>query len=563
MRHTLTSSRPAHLAAVLAALGLALAACQPAAPVAPTSPPAPKPTEAPKPVAPAATSAPAPAPAATAAAPTAAPKPTTAAKPAAPKSSKDTLTMVGRFNQGTLDPHFAATSQDTLFTRNVYSALIRYKANGIELEPDLATSWEVAPDGLTYTFKLRQGVEWHKGYGPFSAADVKASFERLLDPATKSPFAGSLGMLHEVQVVDDATVKLVLKEPYAGFLHLLTPYRTGPIINVRAAKEKGENFPWDPIGTGPYIFESRIPNREGVLLANERYFGGPPPLKKVIFQTIPDQNAQVLGLESGQYDLVYTLIEDRAVANRLKGRGFKENLLSRGLPEQVMMNVTVKPFDDVRVRQAIAHAVDRAQYAELARGGLGEPWYSPLPKGYFAATEDVPRYERDVAKAKQLLAEAGYPDGLEVTMTNYDDHKLPGDVVVEQLKQAGIRARLEILDQPTWIGRLFQGQVHFTVHCCVRQPDPDIWLTDAFTPRGGALGVSKYNLEADLIPARRELDAKKREQMYHEIQRKIMRDVPMVPLIMRLEPQMHNAKLQGLPTTEAIWGLDFTRLSFE
>jgi peptide/nickel transport system substrate-binding protein len=483
--------------------------------------------------------------------------------PNAQKSTKDIVTIVAAPNQATLDPHFAITTQDVLFTRNIYNALVKYKLNSIELEPDLATSWMVSRDGLEYTFKLRRDVEWQKGYGKFTAADVKASFERLLDPATKSPFAGSMRMLKEVQIVDDYTVKMVLKEPYAGFLQLLSPYRAGPIINARAAKEKGANFAWDPIGTGPYVFESRIPNREAVMLANDKFYGGAPPIKKVVFKTIPDTNAQVLGLENGEYDLVYSQIRDRAVVDRLKRRGFKEALVSRNYPQVLMMNITAKPFDNLKVRQAIAHAIDRKQLIELAFNGVGEPWYSPVPKGYPYVTENVPRYDYDIAKAKQLLAEAGYPNGLEFAMVNYDENKLGGEVIAEQLKQIGIKLNLEVLDQPTWLGRMFRNQgINFAIHCCVRQPDPDIWLTDAFTPIGGALTVTKYNLEADLIPARRELDPKKREQMYHEIQRKIMRDVPMVPLMMRAESMMHSPKLLGMPMLEPIWGLDITRLTF-
>src|SRR5438067_1219555 len=213
---------------VLVALVLLATACQPAAPppsgqagqaAQPTSPPA------------AATTAPPAKPAA--AVPTAAPPPTAApatsaaasAKPAAQTSSKDTLTIAYCCIQSTLDPHFAATTADVLFMRNIYNSLVRYKPDSTEIVPDLATSWEMAPDGLSYTFKLRNDVEWQKGYGHFTANDVKASFERLLSPETKSPFAGSMSMLKEVQVVDDYTVKLILKEPYAGFLHLLTPYR--------------------------------------------------------------------------------------------------------------------------------------------------------------------------------------------------------------------------------------------------------------------------------------------------------------------------------------------------
>ena len=539
------------LIVLVTALSVVGMACQPAAPPA-------QPTAAPK------TEAKPAAPVPTAAAPQAAATAAPAVKPAAKASSKDSLTVVYSFNQGTLDPHFAAITADVLFTRNIYSALVKYKPNSVDIAPDLATSWEMSPDGLQYTFKLRQDVEWHKGYGKFTANDVKASFERLLNPETKSPFAGSMGMLREVQVVDDYTVRLLLKEPYAGFMHLLTPYRAGPIINARAARDFGAEFAWNPIGTGPYVFESRVPNREGVMVANEKYFDGPPPIKKIVFKTIPDQNAQVLGLENGEYDLIYAAAEDPAVVQRLKSRGFVETAFSRNLPNVLHMNVTVKRWDDVRVRRAVAHAIDRQQYIELARGGYGEPLYSPIPKGYFGYSEDVPRYEHDIARAKQLLAEAGYPNGVEVTMTNYDANKLPGEVIMEQIKQAGIRATAEVLDQPTFVGRVIKNEgINFTVHCCVRQPDPDIWLTDALTPKGGAIYISRYDLEADLAVARKELDLNKREQLYLDIQRKIMTDLPIIPLIMQPERMVHTAKLQGMPTLEPLWGLDLPRLYFE
>src|SRR4030095_13178261 len=114
--------------------------------------------------------------------------------------------------------------------------------------------------------------------------------------------------------------------------------------------------------------------------------------------------------------------------------------------------------DNVKVRQAIAHSIDRKQLIELAYNGIGEPWYSPVPKGYPYVTESVPRYEQDIAKAKHLLAEAGYTNGLELTMGNHDENKLGGEVIAEQLKPAGITVKLEVLDQPTWLGRVFPGQ---------------------------------------------------------------------------------------------------------
>jgi peptide/nickel transport system substrate-binding protein len=503
-------------------------------------------------------------------APAAAAAPTSASAPAAvpaaaQKSSKDTLTVVFQPNQGSLDPHFAATNQEMLVIRNIYNGLLKYKADTTELVGDLATSWDATPDGLTYTFKLRQDVEWQKGFGHFTASDVKASFDRVRAPETKSPFAGSISMLKEVQVVDDYTVKLILSEPYAAFPHLLTDYRAGPIVNVKAVQQFGKDYDWNPVGTGPYQFESGVPKQEAIIVANDKYFGGASPLKKVITRTIPDINAQVIGLENGQYDMLSQAPDDPAIVKRLTDKGFVRAGFSRNQPQVLLMNITVKPFDDLKVRQAIAYAVDRQQMIDLAWNGVAKPWYSPVPEGFFGATTDVPKYEHDVNKAKQLLTEAGYPSGLDLTLNVYDTQKGISDVLLEQLKQVGIRATEEVLDQPTFIGRVVQNQgINFAVHCCVRQPDADIILSDMFSPRlRGAIYISHADLEADLAAARKELDPTKRQQMYVDLQKKIMNDVLMVPLSMLNDRAMHVPSLKGMPTVEALWGLDLTRLYFQ
>jgi peptide/nickel transport system substrate-binding protein len=491
------------------------------------------------------------------------PTPASAAKPGAP--TKDTLTVVFQPNQGTLDPHFAATNQEMLIIRNIYNGLLKYKPDSTEITGDLATSWEVSPDGLTYTFNLRQDMEWHKGFGKFTAADVKASFDRVKSPETKSPFAGSVSMLKEAQVVDDYTVRLILSEPYAAFPHLLTNYRAGPIVNVKAVQQFGADYGWNPIGTGPYQFESGVPRQEAIIVANDKFPGGAPPIKRIVTRTVPDINAQVLGLENGQFDWLWIAPDDPVVRKRLEERGFAHSAYSRNLPSVLLMNVTVKPFDDIKVRQAIAHSINRQQYIDLSNPGLGRPWYSPVPEGFFAATSDLPRYEYDINKAKALLAEAGYPNGLDVTLNVYDTQKLESDVITEQLKQAGIRITQEVLDQPTFIGRVVQNQgINFAVHCCVRQPDPDIILGDMFSPKfRGAIYISHADLESELAIARKELDVKKREQLYVDLQRKIMSEALMVPLAMVNDDSMHISSLKGLPKLEALWGMDLTRLTLQ
>jgi peptide/nickel transport system substrate-binding protein len=512
-------------------------------------------------------------------APAAAPKPTTAPPAAAAgatsapaaqtsggqTSSKDTLTIVFQANQGTLDPHFAATNQEMLIIRNIYNGLLKYKPDSTELTGDLATSWDVSQDGLTYTFKLRQDVDWQKGFGHFTANDVKASFDRVKAPETKSPFAGSISMLKEVQVVDDYTVKFILSEPYAAFPQLLTDYRAGPIVNMKAVQQYGQDYAWNPIGTGPYQFESGTPKQEAIITANPNYTGPQPPIKRIITRTIPDPNAQVVGLENGQYDMLLIAPDDPVVVDRLVKEGYVQTKFSRNLPEVLLMNITVSPFDNLQVRQAIAYAVDRQQIIDLAYPGYGRPWYSPVPDGFVGTSTDVPHMEHDVAKAKQLLTDAGYPNGLDTTLNVYDVQKLASDVLSEQLKQVGIRVTEEVLDQPTFIGRVVQNQgINFALHCCQRQPDADIILSDMFSPKyRGAIYISHADLESDLAAARRELDPTKRQQMYVDLQKKIVNDVDMIPLAMVLDRSISVSTLKGLPTEEAIWGLDMTRLSFQ
>jgi len=483
----------------------------------------------------------------------------------ATKSTRDTLTIVFQANQGSLDPHFAATNQELLVTRNIYNALLKYKPDSTELTGDLATSWDASQDGLTYTFKLRQDVDWQKGFGHFTANDVKGSFDRLKSPETKSPFAGSVSMLKEVQVVDDYTVKFILSEPYAAFPHLLTNYRAGPIVNVKAVQQFGKDYDWNPVGTGPYQFESGVAKQEAIITANDRYFGGAPAIKRVVTRTVPDMNAQVVGLENGQYDMLYVAPDDPTVVQRLTQEGFVQAKFSRNLPEVLLMNITVKPFDDLKVRQAIAYAVDRQQLIDLAYPGAAKPWYSPVPEGFFGATTDVPHFEHDVARAKQLLSEAGYPNGLDVTLNVYDTQKLASDVLSEQLKQVGIRVNEEVLDQPTFIGRVIQNQgINFSMHCCVRQPDADIILSDMFSPKyRGAIYISHADLEAGLSAARKELDPARRQQMYVDLQKKIVDDVDMIPVAMVNDRSVNVSALKGMPSVEAIWGLDLTRLSFQ
>src|SRR4030088_447377 len=248
--------------------------------------------------------------------------------------------------------------------------------------------------------------------------------------------------------------------------------------------------------------------------------------------------------------MIYTAPQDTVIGKRLTDKGFVRSKFSRNLPEVLLMNITVKPFDDLKVRQAIAYALDRQQLIDLVYADAAKPWYAPVPEGFFGATTDVPKFEHDVNKAKQLLSDAGFPSGLDVTLNVYDTQKLPSDVISEQLKQVGIRVTEEMLDQPTFIGRVIQDKgINFAVHCCVRQPDADIILSDMFSPKyRGAIYVSHADLEAELATARKELDATKRQQLYVDLQKKIVNEALMVPVAMVNDRSVEVGSLKGMPT---------------
>ncbi|MBV8087404.1 MAG: ABC transporter substrate-binding protein, partial [Chloroflexi bacterium] len=472
---------------------------------------------------------------------------------AALTSTKDTLTIVFQAQQSTFDPHFAATEQDNLITRNIYDSLLRYKPNSGDLTGDLATSWDVSPDGLTYTFKLRQDVDWQKGFGHFTANDVKASFDRLKDPATKSPFANVVSMLKQVDVVDDYTVKMTLSQPYAPFLQLLVNYRTGGIVNMKAVQQYGANFNYNPVGTGPYQLDSATPKQGATLVASPDYkWGPPPPIKKIVTQTVPDLNAEIVGLQNGQYDMIDgTFGIDQTTIDQLKSKNFNFDLINRLTPEVMLWNINVKPFDNLNFRQAVAYAVDRQNLIDLAANGIGTPWYSPVPQGFLYATSDgIPHYDKDLNKSKQLLQQAGFTPGTSVTMQVYDVQKTASDVVSEQLKQVGITVQEQILDQPTFIADVLGDKgINWALHCCQRQPDPDIILSDMFSPKlRGAIYISHADLENELAAARVETNTQKRQQDYVNLQKEIMDQALMVPLYMGQATAITKGNLQGVPT---------------
>lgn len=496
--------------------------------------------------------------------------PTPAQQQAAPaEKTRRTLIVADYTKIRFLDPAKTVQATDVMLARNMFSGLVRYKPNSSDqFEGDLAERWDVAPDGKTYTFYLRKNAFFHNG-DPVTAEDVKFSFERVADAKTASSYRAEVAGWQS-EVLDAHTFRLKLGTPQPGILHKLTGVRQGAIVPKKYVESVGsDGFAKKPVGSGPYKLVEWLPEKI-TLDVHDRYHFGPPPISKVTYVYVPDLDASVLALEKGELDLMRTIPREPAVLERLKKNPQVQLKPINHLAWMMLhMNVKVKPFDDVRLRRAIAHALNKREIVELAYGGLGEPLDSLVPKGFFGHTEEgIPRYDYNPEKARRLLGEAGYPNGLKLKLDNMTspNYQALGVVLKDQLAKVGIQLDLDVTDQTAWQAKITGGKTAFTLYLPARSPDPDIpltqfWHSKSFPP---GLNVSRYDkLDGMIETARREMDEAKRRQTYVEIQKRLMEDLPSIPIAMVHFGALYRTGLKGVPDSDPIWGFDFGRMSWK
>ena len=268
--------------------------------------------------------------------------------------------VVNRKAEGvSLDPAKTTTMEDYMVMENVFGSLFRFKTDSFDLRPDLATDYQMSSDGKAYTFKLRQGVQWHKGYGEFTAEDVEFTINRVKNPETKSPYARNFANVAKVEVLGKYEVKIHLKEPEATFLQNLTVTRpcSGLIVSKQAVTKLGDAHGSQPIGTGPFVFQEAVPREKIVLTANPNYYEGAPKLRKITFVPVADETTALMALESG--DVHITQIENVRLLQKYQNHE-KLNVITgpRISVHMVLMNTKKAPFNNVKVRQAMAYAIN-------------------------------------------------------------------------------------------------------------------------------------------------------------------------------------------------------------
>jgi peptide/nickel transport system substrate-binding protein len=442
-----------------------------------------------------------------------------------------------------MDPALITNSNDYAIAANIYSGLLKYNLKTMEPEPDLARSWNVSPDGLTYTFQLRDNVQWHKGYGKFTARDVKYSFDRIMDNRAKSRYRTDFRNVREVEAVDDYTVKIHMKSPDMSFVRKVLYYRPGFIVNQKAIETLGNKYNSGPIGTGPFVFERWDPGSKTILVANKNYFLPPPKLQRATFLVVNDESVAQLALEKGDLDIAeFQSLEP--LESLKNSREVKENRITLAVEPE--LNVTFmainncrKPFDDLRVRQAIHLAINKDELIAAAYNGVAPKAANFLNPKFFAHKSNVKTYDYNVASAKKLLTEAGFANGLDTTLLYHPQEpwKHYAPIIQEQLRQVGVRVKLNMLDRATVEQLRQKGDFELMYGSVSRPPDPDIMFTtylhSSNAPYPNYLCYKNKTVDALVEQGNRESNTEKRRSIYYKIQDIVAEETPLVPISYR------------------------------
>jgi len=453
-----------------------------------------------------------------------------------------TLTVGADADPIGLDPVTLGAFSSWDFTALIYSGLLRWTPD-MEIETDLAVSYE-QPDDVTYIFKLREGVKFHNGQD-FSAEDVKYTFDRIIDPDSTVRLKSFYSNVESVTVIDPQTVEFKLSTADAAFLNYLASNPFGAIV------PKGvEGLDENPIGTGPFKFESYQPNQQFTLVAFEDYYEEDLPyLDKVVFRFFKDQATLTSALRSRAIDM--TWLKDPRVAARVAETS--DDLISapgqtsRTFP--VWMNLKAPPLDDVRVRRALSLATNREIALQAVLGGSGKVG-AMLPEsvvGGYDGVSDLPYYGQDIEQAKALLAEAGYPDGIDlgeyiVVAANALDVAC-SQILQQQWAQAGITVKINPMETAPLLKMWREGTFPTLLSVALAwSPDPDAILQRLVSTGefGTAFGMNDKELDAMITAARAEVDPEARGEKHKAI-------------IERIADQVYALQIYQYPLRWELW----------
>ncbi|MFO7708021.1 MAG: ABC transporter substrate-binding protein [Desulfobacterales bacterium] len=431
-------------------------------------------------------------------------------------------------NPDTLDPHKTAGTLTFQTVKSIYDTLVEPDPNG-KIVPALAEKWEVSSDELVWTFQLRKGVVFHNG-DKLSGQDVTASFARVMDKETAAPKAAEFKTILSVEAPAEHTVVIRLKEPSAPFLATLASGWAS--IMPQGLIASGHDFATKPVGTGPFRLKEWVRDNRIVLVKNPNYWmKGLPKLDQVAIHIIPERSVKVQGIVSGQ--LHVSDIVDKDDVPLLESS--RDVTVTKNLTSQILvmaMNCSHPVLKDLRVRQAINHAIDKQKVLDVAYGG-GRPVGTFMDYGNPFYKDFTALYPYDPGKAKKLLADTGVKTDtvLEISIPqNYELHVKAGEMYQDMLSKAGLNVRIKLMDWSTWLSEVYKANRYdLTVIGHTGKLDPDGILDKYGTEARYVRWI--HPRAAELIDKARKVSSfESRKALYDEVLALMAQEVPFVHL---------------------------------
>ena len=450
--------------------------------------------------------------------------------------TKDTLTVGLVWINDTLDPHMHFQRVGILININMFDSLL-HKNTKLEYEPSLATSWKALND-TTWEFKLRKGVKFHNG-DPFTAEDVKFSFDRVLEPGKeqkRSPQYGNVRAIKEVRVVNPETIHLVTDKPFPLLLERLVFF---PIVPKKHIEKVGDAAFAESatVGTGPFKLVEWKRGQHLRLEAFNDHWRGKPTFKKLVFREIPEVATQIAELKTGGVDLIRNVSADLVPELKAHPQTYVSSApILR--THYIALDMRTEPFNKKLVRQAANYAMDREAIVQKMLGGLGKPMATVIHPAAFGYDPSVTIYPYDPKKAKALLAQAGYPNGVDITIHSaLAEFRPVFEALAQMLTDAGIRTTAKIWDPGPAYNKFFQAEGKATHGAYGSWGYYSVFDADAIlhpfyhTEPGGWIGkwyARVEGLDAMIDQARSTLDQPRRKQIYSQVQKLIKEETPSI-----------------------------------
>lgn len=444
---------------------------------------------------------------------------------------KDTLIVAQGADARTLDPQKAIDTPSVRVYQQLYNQLIK-KDEKMQIIPDLAEKWDIV-DLKTTIFHLRKGIKFHNGE-ILTAEDVKFTLDRMKEQPTVSFL---IDEIEKTEILDENTVKVVTKRGFGPLLNHLS-HPGASILNKKAVLEKGDSYGQHPIGTGPYEFVEWQSGDRVTLKAFKDYYQGEAKIKNIIMRSIPEGTNRTIALETGEVDIVYDV--EPVDIDKIKENKKLKFLMEPSLGNSYLgINTTKKPFNDIRVRQAMAYAINVKDIIEVAYKNTATPANSPIGAKIPGYNKDAKQYEFDKEKAKQLLSEAGYPNGFKTSIWVNDNiiRKDIATILQDQFNSIGIEVSIETLEWGAYIDRTARGEHDmFILGWVTVTGDGDYGLyplfhTSAHGRPGNRAFYSNTKVDKLLDLARTSIDQDERNKAYQEVQKIVQEEVPIITMV--------------------------------